>query len=256
MNKKGKISKHILDEMRYHDNHFDLLTERGKKDLIWQVPEEMIFINKYLYKGRNWILLDVGCGSAMNIKRNIMPRMTEDDVYIGVDISKKLLGEAKKNIPSGIFIQQPMGNLEFPGQCFDYICFFGALHHDEEPGKTLKKIAKFLKPMGFLFLREPQDKAMKKGYGESPHEGGINPVDLKRWLRASNFEILEWHFLNTKLFHLSRQFFTKLKLSYWEQIEIFWKIKVRMELFLEKFLRGFLSSLEGTDMFIVARKIK
>lgn len=255
MNKKRKISKHVLDEMKYHDNHFNLLIETSKGDLIWQVPEEMIFIKKYLYRDKNWILLDIGCGSAENIKRNILPRMTVNDIYIGVDISKRLLERAKQHIPNGVFIQKPMSDLEFPEGYFDYVCFFGSLHHDEFPEKTLKKVSKFLKPGGFIFLREPHGTAMKKGFGCSPREGGINAADLQFWLGESNMEVKEWHYLNTLFFHLLRRVLIKVGLKNWEKFSFFWIIKVRLELILEKFLIGPFEFFKGTDMFIVTRKI-
>lgn len=255
MNKKEKISQHILDEMDYHNRHSELLCEESKRDLVWQVPEKMIFIDRYISQDKNWTLLDLGCGTAENIKKNILPKMTAKDVYIGIDISKKLLNQARRNVPQGIFRQLPMGNIEMPKKSVDYISFFGALHHDENPKETLRKVSNFLRPGGLIFLREPQESAFKKGNGASPHEGGFNPTSLKKWLNESNFEILEWYFLNTRFFHLARRLLIKLKLGRWEEVESLWRVKVSLELIMEKFLAGSLKLFQGTDMFIVARKI-
>ena len=73
-----------------------------------------------------WTLLDLGCGPAENIKRNILPIMGEKDVYIGIDISKKLLVKARNNIPKGTFIRGAMENFNFKKNSADFVCFFGA----------------------------------------------------------------------------------------------------------------------------------
>lgn len=254
--KKINFSTHVLDEMRYFDLNYRKYSSLSKKDLIWQVPEKIIFVDKYIDKNKSWSLLDIGCGPAENIKKNILPFLKKSDIYIGIDISKKLLERAKKNIPNGIFIHKPMGVLKFHPNEFDYISFFGSLHHDEFPEKTIGYVSKLLKYGGFLFLREPQEKAFKKGFGVSPHEGGIKPERLKEWLVHNDLKIIEWHYLNTIPFHFLRKILTKLRLSRWENYVFLWKIKVQLELFLEKRINNYLSCLMGTDMFIVAKKIK
>lgn len=248
------ISEHTRRELEYHERRADFLIQRSQKDLIWYVPEGLIFFKRYLPLKKKWLMLDLGCGTAESIKRNVVSQMKRNGAYIGVDISKKLLTVAKKNVPDGIFINQTMEEVSFPKKTFDFICFLGALHHSEFPQKTLKRAMTSLKERGYIFLREPQEKAMKRGRGESPCEGGINPYELKKWLKKSGCKILEWHFLNTTPFHLARRFLIKLRLSKWEQKEFFWKIKVWSELFLEKFFIGSMNRLNGTDMFIVARK--
>ena len=250
---KSRLSKHVLDEMNYHDKVAGLFIQTSKKDLIWQVPEEMVFV-KYLSSNNNWVLLDIGCGPAENIKRNILPKMKKGDVYIGVDVSERLLCKARQNIPNGTFILSAMNDLAMPKMKIDYLCFFGALHHDEAPEQTLAKLAKFITPGGFIFLREPQRRAFKKGEGASPHEAGIDPANLRKWLLDSDFKVLEWHFFDTAFFHLARRLLVKLRLDRWEEKVFFWKVKVWLEVMLEKILVGFLDRWQGTDMFIVARK--
>jgi len=255
-NKKFGFSSHVRKEALYHDKNAPFLIKSSLTDFIWIVQEKIIFIKKYVKKGKKWYWLDIGCGPAENIKRNIFPLMNDQNIYIGVDISQNLLNKARENIFKGIFIKRPMGNLRLPCGTFDYVSFFGALHHDEFPRETLMKVSSFLKKGGYLFLREPTDIAMKNGCGLSPCERGINPDELKRWLRENNLKIIECHFLNTKIFHLVRKILNKIKLKEWERIEIFWRIKVYFELIIEKLLKNkLLSFLRGTDMFIVAERV-
>lgn len=251
--KANDLSTHICKEMKYHNSQSDLIISKSKTDFIWQIPEKLIF-NKYIDRKKNWTLLDLGCGSAENIKKNIHPLMTKNNTYIGVDVSKNLLQKAKENIPTGKFILQPMHKIEMKDKSIDYLCFFGSLHHDEFPEKTFKRVIKFLKPGGLIFLREPQEKAFKKGCGISPYEAGINPVNLKRCFENAKLTVLEWHFLNSYFFHLIRRFIKKFKLDKLENKESFWVVKTKTELLFERLLNGLLKNLQGTDMFIVAKK--
>jgi len=254
-NKKFNFSNHIHKEELYHDRNAPLLIKSSVTDFIWIVQERIIFIKKYLKRRKKWCWLDIGCGPAENIKRNILSLMSDRNIYIGVDVSRNLLKKARENIFNGIFIKRPMGNLELPYGVFDYVSFFGTLHHDEFPKETLMKVSSLLKKGGYLFLREPTDIAMKRGCGLSPCEGGINPSELRKWLKENNFKIIEWHFLNTKIFHFARKILKKMRLKGLEKIEVFWKIKVFFELFLEKFLENnTCASIRGTDMFIIAKK--
>lgn len=249
-----KYSKHIEGEKCYFEHNYKYLIDRSKYDFIWSAPEKLIFIDTYLALKKDWVLLDLGCGAAENSRKNILPLINTETKYIGVDISKKLLKEAKLNIPTGYFYESPMGDLNIPNESVDFVCFFGSLHHDEFPAKTIRKIAGFLRKNGIVFLREPQEKIMKKGFGESPYEAGINPKILKKWLTSAGFNILEWHYLNTMPFHFIRKVITRLGLGGLEKTEVFWTIKTRIELILEKFFIGRLKPYEGTDMFIVAQK--
>jgi len=256
INKKFNFSNHVYKEELYHDRHAPLLIKNSITDFIWIVQEKIIFIKKYVEKGKKWYWLDLGCGPAENIKRNILPLMSDRNIYVGVDISQNLLSKARENIFNGIFIKKPMGNLELPYGVFDYVSFFGALHHDESPKDTLKKVSSLLKKGGYLFLREPTEIAMKRGYGLSPCEGGIDSDELSGWLKENNFKIIEWHFLNTRIFHLARKVLNKVRLKDLERIEFFWIIKVYFELIVGKLLENkLLSSLKGTYMFIIAKKL-
>jgi SAM-dependent methyltransferase len=49
--------------------------------------------------------------------------------YVGVDVSKKLLVQAKQLEPEGIFYHQSVYNLDFPDSSFDGFWFCRVLHH-------------------------------------------------------------------------------------------------------------------------------
>jgi len=244
-------SKHISAEIEYHDKSARDIISTSKKDFIWQIPEKLIFIDQYFSKKKKRVMLDLGCGTAENIKRNVLPLLKKDDVYIGVDLSKKLLKIARKNVPGGIFINCPMRKVNLKRK-INYLCFFGSLHHDENPEMTLIKLSKNLRAGGFIFMREPSDKAFTRGFGASPYEAGLGFKDLKRWLKKANCEIIEYHFLNTTLFRLSRKWLNKIGLHFWENFIFIWVLKTRIEILFEKFF----PFSKGVDIFLVARKVK
>lgn len=252
---RNKYSPRVMSEIKHYDTNAEFVSKASKTDFVWQVPEKMLFIDKYLRKSGKWTLLDLGCGSAANIKRNILPYLSRDSKYIGVDVSTKLLKKAKQNVPCGTFINLPMSKLDFPKNSIDYISFFGSLHHDDNPEITIEKVSSFLKRNGFIFFREPNEKAFKKGFGFSPCEAGIKEDKLKKWLSDSGLKIIEWHYLNTLPYHKIKKFCNKVHLNIWENSILLWKVKVKMELIMEKLFARVLPGLSGKDMFIVAKKI-
>jgi SAM-dependent methyltransferase len=250
----AKSSPHVSSEMEYHNQNAEKLIKTSKQDLIWQVPEKIFFIDQYLDNKSNWVWLDLGCGPAINIKRNLIPLIKKNDKYIGVDISDKLLSEAKKEIPKGIFIHSSMKKIEIEKESVDYVSFFGALHHEEKPEITIKFVSKLLKSGGYFFLREPHIKAFEKGKGSSPMESGFDPKILRKYLTDNGLQILEWHYSNTIPWHFFRRVINKLSLKQLENYVLFWQFKTRLELLLEGVFVGKLVRWQGTDMYIVARK--
>ena len=70
-------------------------------------------------------LLELGCGSGVPTTRRLAKRF---DV-IGVDISKKQVLRARRNIPNATFVCADMVQLELPPASFDGIAAFYAITH-------------------------------------------------------------------------------------------------------------------------------
>lgn len=173
----------------YDDNATAWAKSRNKKG-DW-LKEKQIF-KKNLPQGR---ILEIGSGAGRDAKDLINLGYE----YIGTDISKGLLEEAKKNNPAATFLLRSVYELDFPKATFDGFWACAVLLHvaKNRMNKALKSIHKVIKKEGIGFI------SLKKGDGEKFVEGDHVGIEYKRFfsfwkldeftkiLKEAQFEILQ-----------------------------------------------------------------
>ena len=95
-------------------------------------------------------ILDVGCGDGFYTER-IARKGAE---ATGIDIRKKAIMRARNRAPGRklYFMEMNAEGLDFPENHFDKIISFCVIEHLQDDEKTLRQIARLLKPGGRLFL--------------------------------------------------------------------------------------------------------
>ncbi|MCR4396675.1 MAG: methyltransferase domain-containing protein [Candidatus Saccharicenans sp.] len=95
-------------------------------------------------------ILDVGCGDGFYTEK-IARKGAE---ATGIDIRKKALVRARKRCSSQKlrFMEMDAEELDFPENYFDKVISFCVIEHLQDDEKTLRQIARLLKPGGRLFL--------------------------------------------------------------------------------------------------------
>ncbi|WP_344884461.1 class I SAM-dependent methyltransferase [Allokutzneria multivorans] len=96
-------------------------------------------------------VLDVGCGCGVPVARDLVRgghRVT------GVDISEEQIRRARSFVPEATFVRVDASEAEFPDASFDaVVCLYVLFHLPlSEQGELLGKIARWLKPGGWLLL--------------------------------------------------------------------------------------------------------
>jgi len=99
-------------------------------------------------------VLDFGCGFGRLYEAI---QKIPDIRYYGVDISQRLIGEAKKIYPSGNFsaLSSVTSALPFPGASFAAVYAFAVLHHipsKEKRKETLLELKRVLAPNGLAVI--------------------------------------------------------------------------------------------------------
>jgi len=103
-------------------------------------------IKKYLKDS----ILDAGCGTGMLLEY-IIP--SELKLYVGIDISEKMLNIAKKKFSSMTFLQNDMHKVSYPNETFDTIvCLYGTFSYSLMPNMLLKEMKRLLKPKGHIVI--------------------------------------------------------------------------------------------------------
>jgi len=100
-------------------------------------------------------VLDIATGSGDFID-TMMKTLKDYDCFVGIDISKKDLGSAKKRFGDKPVKLMEMNaeSLEFDDDSFDTVCMAYSLHHLERIDKVLAEMRRVLKPGGNLIIQE------------------------------------------------------------------------------------------------------
>lgn len=120
-------------------------TERGER----MATGHDVLVNHILnsWQGSNMShLLDAGCGNGRAL---MMAKKQGAQNFAGVDLSEKMIAEAKKNIPTGDFHQGSLDDLKWwTENTFSHIMSIEALYYLPNPLAGLNELARVLQPKG------------------------------------------------------------------------------------------------------------
>ncbi len=142
---------------------------RLKKYLDWEEQ----YINKLLSysKAIKPKILDVGCGDG----RHCLLFDKNGGQAVGIDLSQKMIAEAKLYYPDGEFKLMDMAKLEYANNSFDGIWSSGSIYHvtKNDVGRVFAQFRRVLKDNGVIGLSYKLGggeglEANPKSYGGSP----------------------------------------------------------------------------------------
>jgi len=141
--------RHVYDELAHFWGDDFTLHDWGQKELA-EFAE--------LVKKNGGRVLDCGCGSGVQSKE-LFDRGLE---IVGMDLSPKMIYEAKKRVPKAKFVVGDMTKMNFAKGSFGGVYARASLLHVPKKlvPRVLKSINKILKNGGILYL------ALKEGKGE------------------------------------------------------------------------------------------
>lgn len=127
--------------------------ETGK----WGADSIKKFASLVVESGSNKVL-DLGCGPGIQSHT-----LVEEGLEVtGLDLSPKMIDEARKKVPGGNFLVADMTNMDFSPSSFDGIYARASLLHipKEVIPQVLSTCSKILKDKGYIYI------AVKEGNGE------------------------------------------------------------------------------------------
>jgi SAM-dependent methyltransferase len=140
-------------------------------------------------------LLEVGCGAGFGAEY-LRGRYRQ---YLGIDHSRKLIEVAVERNSGGDarFEATSIGDFE-PPSGFDLILMVGVLHHLENPLQSMKKMARWLEPGGYVVANEPQPanpliraaRRARKRYDASysSHQEEVSAAQLRKLFEGTGLD--------------------------------------------------------------------
>ena len=151
-NKNSNDAKNITIET--YDKSFKSYKELTKNKHAAEMSKDFIKLLK-----KNSLILDLGCGPGRDAK------IFSNNGFkvIGIDLSKKMINECKKNVKNADFYLMDICDLKFKNNYFDGIWASASLLHvpKKEILKALKESYRVLKKEGIMYV------SVKKGKGET-----------------------------------------------------------------------------------------
>jgi len=164
-------------------------------------------IAKYIDKGRETRLLDVGCGTGrftLPIAKRFHCRVT------GADMSPEMLGKAKGKDENGVvrWEIQDIHETTYSDESFDVIFMSNVIHHCNAPIKALRECHRVLGNNGIILIRYG---AMEQIREDVTHvffpetlvldEGRTPSVELvERWMTKAGFSGINTEMVEQKTF--------------------------------------------------------
>lgn len=148
--KSEHLEKLYEDEMasRYNEDYHE------PPIMKWQSNNFSKFVKSFYHPGDR--VLDLGCGPASMwpFWEKNFNKLTN---FVGVDLSPKMIDEAKRLFPYGDFREGSFFNIPAEAGAFDMVIVSSALHHiaDKDLPAALSEIDRVLDEHGILVGREP-----------------------------------------------------------------------------------------------------
>ncbi|MEA2070980.1 MAG: class I SAM-dependent methyltransferase, partial [Asgard group archaeon] len=136
-------------------------------------------------------ILDVGSGSGIPVAKYLTEKGFK---IIGIDISKKMVELAKKNVPKATFRQQDVLQMDFEDSSFDgIICVYTLWHVPRKKhAEIFKKFYELLKSNGILVINTGirESEGLSLFYGQPMLWSNNSPKKTLQAIKELGFEIL------------------------------------------------------------------
>lgn len=159
---------------------FDSLADRWD-ELVNHDPRKLDYILKQANLRPGMRILDVGCGTGV-LEEYLLPHSPEQ--IIAVDISSRMIGEARKKYMTPLVDFRCIDVLEMQHEQFDLIIVYSAFPHFAEPETTISHLAGMLYPNGRLMICHSEGRSTINAH-HNKQAGRISfGLPTARWVSA------------------------------------------------------------------------
>lgn len=146
---------------------------------IFEINSQRVKFLKELMKGKEFKLLDIGCGTGLFLKS-----CTDNGFNVtGIDVSSNALTFAKENFGLDVS-SKTLDVLISEGRKYDVITMWHVLEHVLNPIEELEKVKEILNEKGLLVVEVPNFNSIKFRYSGYKWKGGNHPLYHRSFFTA------------------------------------------------------------------------
>ena len=202
MNDEKYLSDELLINARKPEGELgekliDLMNENHEGLAKWAVS--------HLNISKNDIILDIGCGGGVNVKRFL--EMTENKVY-GLDYSKTSVLKSSKLNRKAVddkrceIIEGSVSKMPFDDNTFDIVTAFESVYFWPDFVNDLKEVLRVLKDGGFIFIANEamplKDNERQKEFCKLLDANIYSKDELEQSLKKAGFSNIVSHVKESK----------------------------------------------------------
>lgn len=178
-----------------HREFFDLLAPRWDEGID---EEELKKIGKILneIEIKEGYILDCGCGTGI-LYPFLQRKIRGKSLIIGMDISHRMLLNAKGKNPCGKWVEGDSQFMPFVSSLFSTVIFLNAFPHFPEKKAVLKESFRILKPGGKLYIAHTNTREEVNSFHKN--HGGLIAEDLIPDDKEILSMLIEANFKNIKI---------------------------------------------------------
>lgn len=158
-----------------------------------QMQLQVDYIKQFVKLKDNLKVLEIGCAEGFFLKK-LQEAFTQQNVFLyGVELSKKYLEQAKKNLKDAVIFDTPLEETDFKELKFDLIVLRHVFEHLSEPAGVLASLRNLLEKDGVLYIEVPDSQnivVQLSSFYHHEHLLYFTPAILENYFESQGLETI------------------------------------------------------------------
>lgn len=158
-----------------------------------QMQIQIDYIKQFVSLKDNFKVLEIGCAEGFFLKKFQDSCHRQNIFLYGVELSKKYLEQAEKNLKNAVIFDTPLEETNFKELKFDLIVLRHVFEHLSEPANVLASLRNLLQKDGVLYIEVPDSQnivAQLSTFYHHEHLLYFTPVILENYFESQGFETI------------------------------------------------------------------
>lgn len=157
-----------------------------------QMKLQVDYIKQFIQLKDNMKILEIGCAEGFFLKK-FQDSCSQKLSLYGVELSKKYLEQAEKNLKDAVIFDTPLEETNFEDLKFDIIVLRHVFEHLSDPSNVLESLRKLLQKGGVLYIEVPDSQnivVQLSSFYHHEHLLYFTPAILENYFESHGLETI------------------------------------------------------------------